>query len=94
MFDQAIREYLPAKELALLVAEATISYLGLGFPEPTPSWGTMLQDAANVGLLVDAPWMLAPAAALFVVVLTLHLAGGSRAPERALLTGRVISSHS
>ena len=79
---------------ALLVAEATVSYLGLGFPEPTPSWGTMLQDAANVGLLVDAPWMLAPAAALFVAVLAVHLAGGSHAPERALLTGRLTSSHS
>ena len=33
---------------ALLVAEATVSYLGLGFPEASASWGTLLQDAANV----------------------------------------------
>jgi peptide/nickel transport system permease protein len=68
---------------ALLVAEATISYLGLGFPEPAASWGTLLQDAANVNVMVTAPWMLAPAAALATVVLAIHLAGG--APERALV---------
>ena len=61
---------------ALLVAEATISYLGLGFPEPTPSWGTMLQDAANISGMQLAPWLLAPAAALFLVVLFVQLAGG------------------
>lgn len=62
---------------ALLAAEATISVLGLGFPGPVPSWGTMLQDAANVSVLTGAPWMLAPAAALFVVALGVHLAAGA-----------------
>jgi peptide/nickel transport system permease protein len=71
---------------ALLVAEVTISYLGLGFPEPTASWGTMLQDASNVSIMSRAPWILAPAAALFVVVLGLQLAGGSRT-ESALVAG-------
>ena len=52
---------------ALLVAEATISFLGLGFTEPRASWGTMLQDAANVRVIDEAPWMLAPAFALFLV---------------------------
>lgn len=68
---------------ALLSAEAAVSYLGLGFPEPTPSWGTMLQEAANVRVLTEAPWMLAPAAALFVVVLALQLAA-ARASTRAV----------
>ena len=82
-----IRHVLPATrgflgaELVLLLpgllsAEAAISFLGLGFPEPTPSWGTMLQEAANVRVLTEAPWMLAPAGALFVVVLAVQLAGG------------------
>jgi peptide/nickel transport system permease protein len=65
---------------ALLVAEATVSYLGLGFPTASPSWGTLLQDAANVRALSDAPWVLAPAASLFLVTLGLHLVN----PERAL----------
>jgi peptide/nickel transport system permease protein len=70
---------------ALLVAEATISFLGLGFPEPSASWGTMLQDAGNVSGLLTAPWTLAPAAALFLVVLSVQLAGGPRASDNLLL---------
>jgi len=59
---------------AFIVAEATMSYIGLGFPDTTPTWGTMLQEASNVALLGDAPWTLAPAAAIFLVVLAVHLA--------------------
>ena len=33
---------------SFIVAEATLSYVGLGFPEPVVSWGTMLQEASNV----------------------------------------------
>ena len=50
-----------------------MSYVGLGFPDTTPTWGTMLQDASNVALLGDAPWALAPAAAIFMVVLGVNL---------------------
>lgn len=67
---------------AFVLAEATLSYVGLGFPETVPTWGTMLQDAANVALVGDAPWMLAPAAAIFTVVLAVNLIvqGRGRAP--------------
>ena len=58
---------------AFILAEATLSYVGLGFPDTTPTWGTMLQDAANVAMLGDAPWTLAPAAAIFAVVLGVNL---------------------
>lgn len=58
---------------ALLVAEATVSYLGLGFPDSSASWGRLLQDAAQVGAFPEAPWVLAPAASLFLVTLGLHL---------------------
>jgi peptide/nickel transport system permease protein len=58
---------------AFILAESTMSYVGLGFPDSTPTWGTMLQDAANVALLGDAPWALAPAAAIFMVVLGVNL---------------------
>jgi peptide/nickel transport system permease protein len=66
---------------ALLVAEATVSYLGLGFSDAQASWGTMMQDAANGRVLAEAPWMLAPAAGVFLVVLGAQLIGarlGSR----------------
>ena len=63
-----------------LISEVTLSFLGLGFPEPTPSWGTMLQAAANVRVLAEAPWMLAPAAAIALTSLALHLIAGTRHP--------------
>jgi peptide/nickel transport system permease protein len=58
---------------AFILAESTMSYVGLGFPDTTPTWGTMLQDASNVAMLGDAPWALAPAAAIFLVVLGVNL---------------------
>lgn len=58
---------------AFILAEATLSYVGLGFPDPAVSWGTMLQEAANVAAIADAPWTLSPAAAIFVVVLAVNL---------------------
>jgi peptide/nickel transport system permease protein len=59
---------------AFIVAEATLSYVGLGFPDPVASWGTMLHDAAtNIRVFADFPWLLSPAAAMFIVVLALNL---------------------
>ena len=58
---------------AFVVAEATLSYVGLGFPDTTPTWGTMLQEAANVSLVAVTPWMLTPALAIFVLVLAVNL---------------------
>ena len=67
---------------AFILAEATLSYVGLGFPDSVPTWGTMLHDASNVALLGEAPWMLAPAAAIFLVVLAVNLVvqGSGRSP--------------
>jgi peptide/nickel transport system permease protein len=58
---------------AFILAEATLSFVGLGFPSPMATWGTMLQEAANVATLGDAPWTLAPALAIFMVVLGVNL---------------------
>jgi peptide/nickel transport system permease protein len=58
---------------AFILAEATMSFVGLGFPPDVATWGTMLQDAASVALLGDAPWTLAPALAIFVVVLSVNI---------------------
>jgi len=58
---------------AFILAEATMSYVGLGFSDRTPSWGSMLHDAANVAVLGDFPWVLAPAGAIFIVVLAVNL---------------------
>jgi peptide/nickel transport system permease protein len=69
---------------ALLLAEVTISFVGLGFGDSAPSWGTMLHDLANVRIITEAPWMLAPAVAIFVVVLAVQLVVGVETPVSVL----------
>jgi peptide/nickel transport system permease protein len=59
---------------ACILAEATLSFAGIGFPDDRPSWGTLLVDAANIGVLPSAPWLLAPAVAIFSVVLAVNIA--------------------
>lgn len=60
---------------AFVLAEATLSFIGLGFGEPIPSWGLMLQEAGRGRALADAPWLLAPAAAIALLVLAVNLVG-------------------
>jgi peptide/nickel transport system permease protein len=57
-----------------VLAEATLSFLGLGVPPPAPSWGTMLNDARTH--LFDAPYLaLFPAAAVMLCVLAFNFLG-------------------
>jgi peptide/nickel transport system permease protein len=57
-----------------IIAEASLSFLGLGQQPPAPSWGSMLNTAKN--FLEQAPWMaLWPGAAIFLVVLGFNLLG-------------------
>ena len=61
-----------------LAAEAALSYLGLGAPPPTPSWGNMLQEGRE--FLETAPWLtLAPAAALAATAAAFALLGDALA---------------
>lgn len=74
---------------AFILAEATLSFVGLGFGEPIPSWGTMLRDVSrNLRALTDFPWLLSPAAAIAAVVLSVHLFAGARDPATVLTTLR------
>ena len=57
-----------------VLAEATLSFLGLGVPAPTPSWGAMLNDARSH--LFDAPHLAVfPAAAVMLMVLGFNFVG-------------------
>ena len=57
-----------------ILAEATMSFLGLGVPPPTASWGAMLNDGR--GHLFDAPHLvLWPAAAVMLAVLSFNFIG-------------------
>ena len=57
-----------------IVAEASLSFLGLGVPAPTPSWGAMLDEGRQF-LLVAPHLVFAPGAVLAVTVLALQLLG-------------------
>lgn len=58
----------------LLLVEAALSFIGLGAPLGTPTWGNMLYESEQ--FLVTAPWLLAaPAVAIVVVVVTANLLG-------------------
>ena len=57
-----------------IIAEASLSFLGLGQQPPAPSWGSMLNVAKN--FLNQAPWMaMWPGAAIFLVVIGFNLLG-------------------
>lgn len=59
---------------AAIIAEAALSFLGLGQQPPAPSWGSMLNAAQR--FLANAPWMaLWPGLAIFMIVLSLNLVG-------------------
>ena len=55
-----------------IIAEAGLSYLGVGISEPTPSWGNMMYG--SLGNFTDAPWLvLTPGAFIFLTTLAIYL---------------------
>jgi peptide/nickel transport system permease protein len=59
---------------AAVIAEASLSFLGLGQQPPAPSWGSMLNSAQR--FLTNAPWMAVwPGLAIFLTVLSFNLIG-------------------
>ncbi|MGQ3356660.1 MAG: ABC transporter permease [Phreatobacter sp.] len=59
---------------AAIIAESTLSFLGLGFPPDIPTWGRLLFDAKD--FLDYAPhWALFPGAAIFITVLAINFIG-------------------
>lgn len=60
---------------AIIVAEASLSFLGFGVPPPMPSWGGMLSAEGRVYMLVS-PWLLiVPTVALSLVVFSVNMLG-------------------
>lgn len=66
---------------AFILAEATLSFIGLGFPDPVASWGTMLAGAGNYNAVARFPWTLSPAIAIFAIVLATNLIASQRELE-------------
>ncbi len=61
---------------AYILAEAALSFLGLGIQEPGTSWGLMLQQAQELKVFtLNLWWLLLPGAAIFITVITFNVLG-------------------
>jgi len=59
---------------AAIIAESTLSFLGLGFPPDIPTWGRILNDSRDY-LDIATHWALFPGLAIFLAVLTINFIG-------------------
>ncbi|MDE0464020.1 MAG: ABC transporter permease [Caldilineaceae bacterium] len=59
----------------MILAETSLSFLGLGLRRPVVSWGVLLQEAQNIRSVATAPWLLIPGLAVLVAVLALNFLG-------------------
>ncbi len=61
---------------AMILAETSLSFLGIGLKPPVVSWGVLLQDAQNIRSVSTAPWLLiAPGLAVVTAVLAFNFMG-------------------
>jgi peptide/nickel transport system permease protein len=61
---------------AMIIAETSLSFLGIGLKPPVVSWGVLLQDAQTLRAIANAPWLLFwPALAVMVSVLSFNFLG-------------------
>jgi len=59
---------------AAIIAESTLSFLGLGFPSDVPTWGSVLRDAKDY-LDIAPHWALFPGGLIFITVLAINFIG-------------------
>ncbi|SEU06937.1 ABC transporter permease [Paracoccus homiensis] len=60
----------------MILAETSLSFLGIGLQPPIVSWGTLLKEAQNIRTIVEAPWLLiGPGSVIVMTVLALNFLG-------------------
>lgn len=59
----------------ILLAETSLSFLGLGLREPVESWGVLLYAAQNIRAIDQAPWLMIPGVFVIVAVLAFNFVG-------------------
>ena len=59
----------------MILAETSLSFLGIGLRPPVISWGVMLQQAQNINTLMMAPWLLIPGVFVIIYVLSFNFLG-------------------
>ncbi len=60
---------------SMILAETSLSWLGLGLRPPAVSWGVQLQDASKWSVLSNAPWLLIPGLCVVIAVLAFNFVG-------------------
>jgi peptide/nickel transport system permease protein len=60
---------------ATILAETSLSFLGIGLRSPINSWGVLLQEAQNIRAIATAPWLLLPGIFVIVAVLSFNFLG-------------------
>lgn len=60
---------------ATIIAETSLSFLGIGMLPPAVSWGVLLQDAQKIQVVTNYPWLLIPALAVILAVTCFQLLG-------------------
>ncbi len=59
----------------MIIAETSLSFLGIGLRAPVISWGVLLQEAQNIRSISTAPWLFWPGVGVIVAVLALNFLG-------------------
>ncbi len=59
----------------MILGETALSFLGLGIHPPAVSWGTLLQDAQQITILANSPWILTPAFFVVIAILMFNFIG-------------------
>ncbi|MCA9886012.1 MAG: ABC transporter permease [Anaerolineae bacterium] len=59
----------------MIIAETSLSFLGIGLRTPVVSWGVLLQEAQNIRAISTAPWLFWPGIGVVIAVLALNFLG-------------------
>ena len=59
----------------IIIAETSLSFLGLGLREPAISWGVLLQEAQTLQAVAEASWLLLPGVFVLIAVMALNFMG-------------------
>jgi peptide/nickel transport system permease protein len=60
---------------ATILAETSLSFLGIGLRSPINSWGVLMQEAQNIRSISTAPWLLLPGVFVILAVLSFNFLG-------------------
>ena len=78
MLPNALSHIIVVATLAIpgmILAETALSFLGLGILPPAVSWGTLLQDAQTVSVVIKKPWLMLPGLFVIIAVLSFNFVG-------------------